>query len=314
LSENDKLQKKSPDSLKEKTQYALAFGVIATMLFVAGFPMFVIFFFGIFAYFLWKTFSSPSPSEMRRIFEFYLSANEILRDDERRWFGFEMQEVLVRGERILQSMSGAPPLVHFTLGALYHKIGDYKSAVNHLSYVVENENSDESTYLYPTPELREYAKTLRKIEREPAEAPQTSAAVRALERARRNRGKTLLEESRNRLNETEQTKREQIAEQKRRKSELPPSEMQRFPLSQSETQPSYFKSITEEDVPETIAPKEDRKTETAQNENNADESNGFDRLISDRKKSNRNKKDEDLFANRKPISEVLHDIYDKNIQ
>ena len=94
-------------------------------------------------------------------------------------------------------MNGAPPLVHFTLGALYHKVGDYKSAVNHLAYIVENENSDESTYLYPTPELRDYAKTLRKIEREPAEAPQTSAAVRALERARRNRGKTLLEESRN---------------------------------------------------------------------------------------------------------------------
>ena len=95
---------------------------------------------------------------MRRIFEFYLSANEILRDDERRWFGFEVQEVLVRGERILQSMNGAPPLVHFTLGALYHKIGDYKSAVNHLSYVVENENSDESTYHLSdtgTPRIRE---------------------------------------------------------------------------------------------------------------------------------------------------------------
>ncbi len=314
MSENNQLQKKSPDSLKEKSQYALAFGVIATMLFVAGFPMFVIFFFGIFAYFLWKTFSSPSPSEMRRIFEFYLSANELLRDDERRWFGFEMQEVIVRGERILQSMSGAPPLVHFTLGALYHKVGDYKSAANHLAYVVENESSDESTYLYPTPELREYAKTLRKIEREPAEAPQTSAAVRALERARRNRGKTLLEESRNRLSETEQIKREQITDQKRRKAELPPSELQRFPLSQSQTQPGYFKSITEEDVPETIAPKNEEKREAEQNAPNADQRNGFERLISDRKKNKKSKKDEELFANRKPISEVLHDIYDKNIQ
>ena len=98
-----------------------------------------------------------------------------------------------------------------------NKIGDYKSAVNHLSYVVENENSDESTYLYPTPELREYAKTLRKIEREPAEAPQTSAAVRALERARRNRGKTLLEESRKLYDATEQAKREQVAERKYKK-------------------------------------------------------------------------------------------------
>lgn len=312
MSENDKLQKKSPDSLKEKTQYALAFGVIATMLFVAGFPMFVIFFFGIFAYFLWKTFSSPSPSEMRRIFEFYLSANEILRNDERRWFGFEMQEVIVRGEKILQAMSGAPPLVHFTLGALYHKIGDYKSAVNHLSYVIENENSDESTYLYPTPELREYAKTLRKIEREPAEAPQTSAAVRALERARRNRGKTLLEESRARLSEMEKTKREQIAGQKLKRAELsaPETQTQKTP----QNQPAYFKSITEDedDVPETIAPKETEKKEFVQNtETNQ---NGFERLTAEKKKSKKSKKEDELFANRKPISEVLHDIYDKNIQ
>ena len=106
--------------------------------------MFVIFFFGIFAYFLWKTFSQPSRNETREIFEFYLAANEILRDDERRWFGFEVQEVVGRGERILQMMNGAPPLVYFTLGALYNKIGDYKSAVNHLSYVVENENARRS--------------------------------------------------------------------------------------------------------------------------------------------------------------------------
>src|SRR5205085_4472626 len=128
-------------SLRENTQYAVAFGVIAMMLFAVGFPLFVIFFFGIFAYFLWKTFSTPSHNGTREIFEFYLSANELLRDDERRWFGFEMQEVIVRGERILQFMNGAPPLVYFTLGALYNKAGDHKSAVNHLAYVVENENS-----------------------------------------------------------------------------------------------------------------------------------------------------------------------------
>ncbi|MEO6590149.1 MAG: hypothetical protein ABIP06_12685 [Pyrinomonadaceae bacterium] len=304
---DNKLQKKSNESLKEKGQYALAFGVIATMLMVAGFPMFVIFFFGIFAYFLWKTFSSPSPSETRRIFEFYLSANEILRDDERRWFGFEVQEVLVRGEKILQSIGGAPPLVHFTLGALYNKIGDYKSAVNHLSYVVENENSDESTYLYPTPELREYAKTLRKIEREPAEAPQTSAAVRALERARRNRGKTLLEESRKLFDASEQAKRDQITEQKIKRSELSSHE-------NLENQPSVFKSITEEDVPETIAPKEASKNEFSQNRNQTENQNSFDRLINDRRKTKKSKKDDDPFANHKPITEVLHDIYDKNIQ
>jgi hypothetical protein len=109
---NDKLEKKIPDALKENTQYAIAFGVIAMMLFAVGFPMFVIFFFAIFAYFLWKTFSTPSTGGTREIFEFYLAANELLRDDERRWYGFEMQEVILRGERILQAMNGAPPLVY----------------------------------------------------------------------------------------------------------------------------------------------------------------------------------------------------------
>lgn len=187
------------------------------MLFVAGFPLFVIFFFGIFAYVLWKTFSQPSRSETREIFEFYLSANELLRDDERRWFGFEVQEVILRGERILQLMNGAPPLVYFTLGALYNKIGDYKSASNHLAYVLENENANEATFNYPSPDLRNYVRILRKIEREPSEAPQTSAAIRALERARRNRGKMLLENSRILLKEQETKKQEAAFAEKKQK-------------------------------------------------------------------------------------------------
>ena len=40
--------------MKEKSQYVLAFGIIASMLLVAGFPTFVVFFFGIFAYFLFQ--------------------------------------------------------------------------------------------------------------------------------------------------------------------------------------------------------------------------------------------------------------------
>ena len=185
------------------------------MLYVAGFPVFVIFFFAIFAYVLFKTFSQPSRSETREIFEFYLSANELLRDDERRWYGFEVQEVVNRGERILQLMNGAPPLVYFTLGALYEKIGDHKSAVNHLAYIIENENADEQTYVYPSPELRGYVKILRKIEREPAEAPQTSAAIRALERARRNRGKAILEHSREQLKQLTGKKQKAMADQKK---------------------------------------------------------------------------------------------------
>ncbi|MEZ5428094.1 MAG: hypothetical protein R2747_17615 [Pyrinomonadaceae bacterium] len=304
---SDKIQKKVPDTLKENTHYALAFGLIATMLFVAGFPVFVIFFFGLFAYFLWKTFSQPSRNETREIFEFYLAANEILRDDERRWFGFEVQEVVARGERILQTMNGAPPLVYFTLGALYNKIGDHKSAVNHLSYVVENENADEATYVYPSPDLRNYVKWLRKIEREPAEAPQTSAAVRALERARRNRGKTLLEESRVELDKINRKKRELLKEQMNHPFELHESadgEKPRAETGQTQTPEEYSSENYNRNGKSLFAA--DQTGETS----SSSRTRGKTRSRRTRKESS----DDDPFGDRKPISEVLHDIYDKNIQ
>ena len=274
----------------------MAFGLIATMLLVAGFPIFVIFFFGIFAYFLWKTFSQPSRSGTREIFEFYLAANEILRDDERRWFGFEVQEVIGRGERILQMINGAPPLVYFTLGALYHQIGDHKSAVNHLAYVVENENSNEQTYVYPSPELRYYVKILRKIEREPAEAPQTSAAIRALERARRNRGRTILENSRAGLKLLGEKKQAAMAEQKKQIDQL--AEIN----AESIAPRGIFQSSIVDEL--SAIPESDGQAfaETRHNQNgNKDNS---------RNEKNGNSNDE-IPASRQSISEVLYDIYDK---
>ena len=289
---DNKLQKRKAGSLKENSQYALAFGLIGTMLYIAGFPMFVIFFFGIFAYFLWKTFSQPSRNGTREVFEFYLSANEVLRDDERRWFGFEVHEVIARGERILQLMNGAPPLVYFTLGALYNKIGDHKSAVNHLAYVTENEKADESSYLYPSPDLRNYARILRKIEREPSEAPQTSNAVRALERARRNRGKIILENSRLQLKELEGKKEQAMLEQKVQLEKL-------AVINAENVLPKSVVHDTEEHNAQNGSP----RTEQANG-------NSFDqrRLQNIRKPEDQNS---DPYANRKPISEVLHDIYDR---
>jgi hypothetical protein len=288
---SNKLQKKVPETIKENVQYALAFGLIATMLLVAGFPTFVVFFFGIFAYFLWKTFSQPSRGGTREIFEFYLSANEVLRDDERRWFGFEVQEIIGRGERILQLMNGAPPLVYFTLGALYNRVGDHKSAVNHLSYIVENENADETTYVYATPELRNYVRILRKIEREPAEAPQTSAAIRALERARRNRGKAILENSREGLTLLEGKKEKAMLEQKNQIEKL--SEVNGNKIAP--------KSIVD-DLPEKFESNVSQKSETKSLPNG----NGA------RKQPEKNgRSGDEPFTNRQSISEVLHEIYDK---
>jgi len=286
VSDDNKLQRTLPAAIKEKGQYFLAFGVIASMLMVAGFPSLVVVFFGIFAFFLWKIFSSGSRNETREIFEFYLSANEMLRDDDRRWYGFEMQETISRGERILQIVNGAPPLVYFTLGALYNKIGDHKIAVRNLEYVLENQGADEAAYTQPSPELRNYVRILRKIEREPAEAPLTSAAVRALERSRKNRGRSLLEDS-----------RQQIEEAKRREE------------VSFEKGLSAGASITDDPAAENVNGRP--------NGNENRDRPLLDRMqkAAERKEENAGKKhDEDPFTHRKPITEVLHDIYDNNVQ
>jgi hypothetical protein len=279
------LQKRLPSSIREKGQYALALVVISSMLVVTNIPVFVIFFFGIFAYFVIRMFSTGPRNETREIFEFYLSANEILRDDDRRWYGFEIQETINRGEDIVRRMSAAPPLVRFTLGALYNKFGDHKAAVAHLAPVVENSATGELAFVYPTPELRNYVKILRKIEREPADAPLTSAAVRALERARKVRGKSLLETSRtafataepfavngNALNAAE--KPSEVSHQSQH-----PSEMGAPPPATIEAAFSQPPNL---------------------------DSNG------QKKKAKQGSKEEE-YANRQPITDVLHDIYDRNI-
>ena len=293
MSEDNKLAERKPTELiKEKSQYAIAFGVIAMMLYITGFPLFVIFFFGILAFFIWKTLSAPSHNGTREIFEFYLFANDILRDDERLWYGFEIQEVIGRGERILKYMKGAPPLVYFTLGALYNKIGDHKSAEKHLAYVLENDTSDEKNFVYPSPELRAYVRTLRKIEREPAESPLTSAAVRSLERARRNRGKSLLEKSRDILREAEFKKVEADLERKHLKELADANE------------PKPFISI----VSETVQKEVEAQTQKQNAEERRNPANNGDAPKKEKRK--REKSNEDAFGNRKSISEVLHDIYD----
>lgn len=276
INEN-KLQKRQPSGVVEKGQYALAFVVVAAMLVVAGFPAFVVFFFGIFAYFLWKIFTSGSRSETRDVFEFYLAANEILRDDDRRWYGFEIREVVARGVRIVQSMSAAPPLVYFALGSLYNKLGEHKDAVANLTHVIEGQHADEMNFVFPSPELRNYVKVLRKIERDPAEAPMTSAAVRALERARRLRGRALLDESRAKLAE--------------------------MPLENA--QPLLVKHSSETDAQRANghASVVDEFVQTDVEENGNAKT---------QRRRRKGKDADDRFGNRKPISEVLHDIYDDN--
>ena len=275
------LEKRAAAPLKERAQYALAFGVISLMLYVAGFPIFLLFFFGVLTFFIWKVFSSDRRNDTRRIFEFYLFANEMLRDDDRRWFGFEIQEVIARGEAILSSMSTAPPLVYFALGSLYQKLGDHSSAIKYLSAI--EENPKEIKIIFPTKELRDYVRVLRKIERAPAEAPLTSAAIRSLERARKNRAVNLLERSRTLVADAPtQIEDEEKADKIR-------------PIMRSVTEPAG----DHVDDAETNARASDAVDVTFANDK--------------KEKGARGRDTRSPRLDRKTISEVLHDIYDTNI-
>ena len=191
---------------QETAQRLIAIVVIMAMLGVMGIPLTVIFFFAAVVYFVWRAVHRSEQQDVKNIFDFYIAANEILRDDEKRWYGFEINQVVGEGECLLNMMTDPPPLVYFTLGALFNRAGDHEAAVEHLAYVVEDQRGDEGSRLKPSPELRRYVEVLRRIEREPAEAPQTMAAIRSLERARRTRAAALLEESRARLREGAQAK------------------------------------------------------------------------------------------------------------
>ncbi|HMF55499.1 MAG TPA: hypothetical protein VK619_04005 [Pyrinomonadaceae bacterium] len=184
---------------RDTIQRILAIVVIVAMLNVMGIPASVLVFFSVVTFFIWRAVQRSEHQETGRIFEFYVRANDILREEERRWYGFEINKVIEEGERVLHQMSDPPPLVHFALGALYHAAGDHEASVEHLSYVIENDLADERHQISPSPELRRYVYVLRKLEREPTEAPQTLAAIRSLERARRSRAILFLNESRERL-------------------------------------------------------------------------------------------------------------------
>jgi hypothetical protein len=184
---------------QETAQRLIAVVVIMAMLGVMGIPLTVILFFATVVYFVWRAVQRSEQQDVKNIFDFYVAANEILRDEEKRWYGFEVNRVIAEGERVLHMMADPPPLVYFTLGALYNRAGDHEAAAEHLAYVLEEDGGDEASRTQPSSELRRYVDVLRRIEREPNEAPQTTAAMRALERARRARAAAMLEESRGRL-------------------------------------------------------------------------------------------------------------------
>jgi hypothetical protein len=183
---------------KQLIQKATAIIVIAAILDVVGVPLILLGFLFIGANLVWRIAQRSDRREDRKVFAFYVSTHEILRDEERHCYGFEVEEVIARGRKVFESMPDPPPLVGFALGALHHRLGDDEVAVELLTEVVENGLREE--YISsPSSQLRRYVTILRQLEREPATMPLALAAIRALERMRASHAAALLGESRQRL-------------------------------------------------------------------------------------------------------------------
>ena len=186
------------------TTKAIAIIVIVAMLDAVGLsPVVMVLITGV-VFVVWMCARRAQAREVERIFDFYIAADAILREEERRWYGFEITEVIEHGESMLEIMPDPPPLNFYTLGALYHRLGNHQATVEYLSRVVEDELCEETHRTKPSPQLRRYVMMLRRIEYQPSVAPQTLAAIRSLERARRRNADRLLLESRELL-EVEKT-------------------------------------------------------------------------------------------------------------
>ncbi len=156
-------------------------------------PVVMVFFTGA-VLIIWLVARRAQMREVERMFEFYIAADAILREEERRWYGFEIAEVIEHGESLLEMMADPPPLHFFALGALYQRLGNHDAAVQYLSRLSDDQQYDETHRIVPSPQLRRYVTMLRRLEQHPAAEPQTLAAIRNLERARqRSAGKMLLD-------------------------------------------------------------------------------------------------------------------------
>ena len=178
------------------TTKAIAVIVIVAMLDAVGVPPMIMVLFTGMCFVIWLFARRAQTREVERIFDFYIAADAVLREEERRWYGFEIAEVIEHGESLLEIMPDPPPLNYYVLGALYQRMGNHAASAEYLSRVIEDERYDETHRTSPSPQLRRYVSMLRRIEYQPSLAPQTLAAVRSLERARQRNAAKLLEDSR----------------------------------------------------------------------------------------------------------------------
>ena len=178
------------------TTKVIAVIVVVAMLDAVGVPPMIMVLFTGMCFVIWLFARRAQAREVERIFDFYIAADAVLREEERRWYGFEISEVIEHGESLLEIMPDPPPLNYYALGALYQRLGNHAASVEYLSRVIEDERYDETHRIAPSPQLRRYVSMLRRIEYQPSLAPQTLAAIRSLERARQRNAGKLLSESR----------------------------------------------------------------------------------------------------------------------
>src|ERR1043166_8156996 len=180
----------------------IALIVIVAILNAVGLSPVVMFFFTGAVLVIWLVARRAQMREVERMFEFYIAADAILREEERRWYGFEIAEVIEQGESLLELMPDPPPLHYFALGALYQRLGNHEAAVRYLAKLYDDERYDEAHRVAPSPQLRRYVTMLRHLEQHPAAEPHMLTAIRNLERARQRSMTKMLLDSRSTIETT----------------------------------------------------------------------------------------------------------------
>ena len=115
------------------TTKAIAVIIIVAMLDAVGVPPMIMVLFTGMCFVVWLFARRAQAREVERIFDFYIAADAVLREEERRWYGFEIAEVIEHGESLLDIMPDPPPLNYYALGALYQRLGNHAAAVEYLS-------------------------------------------------------------------------------------------------------------------------------------------------------------------------------------
>lgn len=218
---------------KRFAQKAVAVVVIVTMLYGAGVaPVVMLFVTGV-VLIVFLIARRSQTRDVEHIFDFCVSAEAILRDEDRHWYGFEVAEVIEDGEYILEAMPDPPPVQLFALGALHHLIGNQGAAVEYLSRIVDDEHYAESNRVAPSSQLRRFVRLLRRIEADPSIAPQTLGAIRSLERMRRREAENWLSEGRKSLKvEHKETTPDQIALAREQRNEANLNPAMRPPIQE----------------------------------------------------------------------------------